>query len=372
MDRVADVILDRVLEHDKSVSLSDCVKKGCRVAVEGVAKDNIVFLAGEITTRQEVGKVDYRGAAREVWEKTGYGDASKLIVLDHIQAQSPLLNDASIEFAGAGDQGIMVGYASDETPEHMPKEFIMARALINRLIDLRTNTAADGESLPWLRADAKSQVSLDASGQVRSVVIATQHDETVVVDKGSFGDLNDEARGLLKTKVILPILEQYGQTSEAIEKMKLVINGAGSFAIGGPEGDAGEVGRKIVVDAYGPRVPVGGGAYSGKDATKVDRSAAYMARYVAKAVVAHQIGGAKQCLVHIGYGIGQAEPEMVTAITDKGEDVAEWVLSKFSFKPWDIIATLGLWHPEGWSYEELSTYGHYGRSHYPWEKIANV
>lgn len=377
MDRVADAILDRILREDGSLSLLECQQRGCRVAIEGVAKDNLVVLAGEVTmgAMGDYRRIDYREIARDVWRRTGYGDGKDVVVLDHIQNQSPELNEAQNEFHGAGDQGIMVGYATRETDTMLPLEYQLARQLVTRMITCRISqedpNAHDDDVIPWLRADGKSQVTINENGKVRSVVVAVQHLDIPEVVKRleRITVLSDGAIEMIKKKIVLPVIKDF-LPDGGLDAVRVTVNGAGSFAIGGPPGDAGEVGRKIVVDAYGPRVPVGGGAYSGKDPTKVDRSAAYMARHVAKAVVANGIGGAKECLVHIAYGIGQLEPEMVTAVTDTGEDVAEWVTANFSLQPWKIIERLGLWHPEGWSYEELSTYGHYGRQNYPWEKVS--
>jgi S-adenosylmethionine synthetase len=377
MDRLADAILDEIISKDASLTVAECKKAGCRVAIEGVAKDNLVVLAGEVTFGKHARdmRLDFRKTARDVWRKTGYGPGDDLIVLNHIQTQSPELNQAQNEFNGAGDQGIMVGYATDETESMLPLEYLLARQLVSRMIICRESkhdpNAADADRIPWLQPDGKSQVTLDGDGRVQRVVVAVQHDDLpeLVNDLGNIRVLTDQAIDVIKQKIVYPVIGEYIPNGMKLEEVPVTVNGAGCFAIGGPPGDAGEVGRKIVVDAYGPRVPVGGGAYSGKDPTKVDRSGAYMARHVAKAVVAHKIGGANECLVHIAYGIGKMEPEMITAFTDSGKDVGEWAQANFKFSPWSVIEHLGLWHPEGWSFEELSTYGHYGRENYPWERV---
>ncbi len=375
MDRLADAILDRVIREDSSLTLAQAKKAGCRVAIEGVAKDNLVVLAGELSMRgiEDQLKIDVRNIAREVWRKTGYGDGNDLIVMDHIQTQSIELNQAQNEFNGAGDQGVMVGYATDETDAFLPLEYLLSRQMIARAMLCRESgpDAPEEDRIDWIRSDAKTQVTLDANGKVRSVIVAVQHADVaeVVQDLGNIRVMREEAKEIVKRKIVFPVIKDHLPEGVSLEDVRVSVNGAGSFVIGGPPGDAGEVGRKIVVDAYGPRVPVGGGAYSGKDPTKVDRSAAYMARHVAKSIVKNGIGDAKECLVHIAYGIGLVEPEMVTAITDKGEDLGDWAREHFSFAPWSVIERLGLWKPEGWNYEELSTYGHYGRENYPWEQV---
>ena len=375
MDRVADAILDRVIREDADLSLSELRRIGCRVAIEGVAKDNLVFLAGELSVRPalETQKIDVRAIARRVWEDTGYDNAGDLIVMDHIQHQSPELNSAASEFHGAGDQGVMVGYATDETDAFMPLEYLLARQMITRIIEARKPGTPDADRIDWVRSDAKTQVTLDPEGRVRSVVVAVQHADLpeLIEDRGNIRVMTDEAKDTIKRKIVLPVVGPY-LPDGGLDSIRVSVNGAGSFVIGGPPGDAGEVGRKIVVDAYGPRVPVGGGAYSGKDPTKVDRSSAYMARHVAKTIVKNKVHGARECLVHIAYGIGLTEPEMVTAVTDKGEDLGDWARENFSFEPWNVIERLGLWKPQGWNYEELSTYGHYGRENYPWEQVQSL
>lgn len=261
-----------------------------------------------------------------------------------------------MDTGGAGDQGIMVGYATDETREFLPREYVYARDICWRLAELRKTG-----KLPWLRSDCKSQVTIDGEGKVHSVIVAAQH---VAPPAGlTDEDFLSQLRTDIEADIIAEVLPNRPD--------RLVVNGTGVFIVGGPTGDAGVVGRKIVVDAYGPRVPVGGGAYSGKDPTKVDRSAAYFARFIAKTVVAEKVRGAKECTVKLAYGIGQLQPEMVTAVTETGEDVSDWVKSRFrDLSPRSIIETLRLRHPEGWSYLETAAYGHYGRDTFPWEKVG--
>lgn len=278
-----------------------------------------------------------------------HGSGHELTVLNYIGQQSPDIA-RGVDPGGAGDQGIMVGYATSETPEMLPQEYVLARELCWRLKSCREQGV-----IPWLRPDGKSQVTL-VDGRVQSIILAAHHDKAVSID---------EVRRVLLQQVVEPVV------GSAIPHV--VINGTGAFTIGGPHADAGVVGRKIVVDAYGPRVPVGGGAYSGKDPSKVDRSAAYMARHIAKTVVAHQVANATACCVALAYGIGQHQPEMVKAITDTGCDVSSWVKTHFrDLSPGGIIEYLGLRRPEGWSYLATAAFGHYGRPDFPWEAIAAV
>jgi S-adenosylmethionine synthetase len=312
------------------------------VAIECLAKNDLIVISGEVTTGAAI---DWRRIAQRVYRAVGYGPADRLTVIPCVSQQSAEIS-AGVDANGAGDQGIMIGYATDETPEALPLEYVIARKLAWKLEGLR------GE-FPWLGADGKTQVTLE-SGHVKSVVIAVQHSALIPID---------EVRAVVLARVINSIVGS--------DVPRVVINGTGPFTVGGLYADAGVVGRKIVSDAYGPRVPVGGGAYSGKDPTKVDRSAAYAARQIAKSVVAHGIGGARECLVAIAYGIGQRRPEMVTAVTDKGRDVASWVHEHFpDLSPDATIERLGLRKPRGWSYSQTAAYGHYGRSEFPWEAVC--
>lgn len=350
-DQVADAILDRTLALCPEEALTSV-----RTAIECLAKDNLLIVSGEVKWTDEIRLgIDIDAIGREVWKKIGYSEtADELTVVNHIRAQSPQIAQG-VDTGGAGDQGIMVGYATDETPELMPKEYVLARRLCERLRDLRR----DGV-LTWLRPDTKSQVTINEDGQPTDYIVATQHqcpDEA--------GVSHDDMRQQVFEQVVKPVL------GDDIEFRPHKINGTGLFVIGGPTGDAGVVGRKIVVDQFGPRVPCGGGAFSGKDPSKVDRSAAYMARHIAKAVVANKVNGAKECTVHIAYGIGQVQPEMVTAITDTGENVSGWVNDQFPDLSHGFISNhLNLLHPDGWSFFESASYGHYGRDQFPWEAVA--
>ncbi len=349
-DQVADRVLDEVLDHAAAESAD---LQGIRSAVECLAKDNLLVVTGEMKMSPAVrARLDVEGIARKAWLEIGYSTrAQDLTVIDHLGSQSVDIAAGTDTF-GAGDQGIMVGYATAENPEMVPQEWLLARDLCWSLHKMRES----GE-IAWLRSDCKSQVTLAQDGSVQSVIVAAQHSEEVP---------HEEIVATILDRVVRPTVGE-------VEAQRVSINGTGRFVIGGPTGDAGVVGRKIVVDAYGPRVAVGGGAYSGKDATKVDRSAAYMARHIAKAVVAHEVSGAKECTVKIAYGIGRHQPEMVIAITDTCEDVSAWVKEKFSdLSPRNIIDSLGLFERDGWRYADTAAYGHYGREEFPWEKIANV
>jgi S-adenosylmethionine synthetase len=362
-DKFCDQVADRVL--DKTLELSGAepqLRNEVRTAIECLAKDNLLMVSGETKWTPDIKKeIDIVALAREVWVNIGYSNnGDDLTVINHVRSQSPDIaigSGTGVDQGGAGDQGIMVGYATDETPEMMPKEWVLARNICMRLHQLRW----DG-ILTWLRPDTKSQVTVDQEGVPLSYIVAAQHANPKVC-----GVSHDEMREMIFELVVKPILGDH------IKCDLTKINGTGAFEIGGPTGDAGVVGRKIVVDAYGPRVPVGGGAYSGKDPTKVDRSAAYMARHIAKTIVAHHVRDAKEAVVHIAYGIGQLQPEMMTAITDKGDDVSGWVRDRFpDLSPKHIIECLSLRNPNGWSYIDTAAYGHYGRDKFPWEAIADV
>jgi S-adenosylmethionine synthetase len=337
-DQVADAIVDCALESDPK----------SRVAIECLAKDNLIVISGELAAEA---KINVEQEAKKVWQRIGYGDPQALAVIDFIKEQSADIakgkDNGGVDFGGAGDQGIMLGYATDETPEMLPLEYVYARQICQRLKNLRES----GE-LPWLKADGKSQVTIQ-NGAVTKIVIAAQHDECIGIE---------DVRAEINRHVVEPL---FGEVP------RLVINGTGAFTVGGTFADAGVVGRKIVVDAYGPRVPVGGGAYSGKDPTKLDRSGAYMARHIAKIIVAHKIGNAKACLVSLAYGIGQRKPLMVTAITDTGRDVSSFVKRHFpDLSPECITEYLGLRKPKGWSYLDTASFGHFGRAGFPWEQIS--
>lgn len=400
-DQVADRILDEVFKLAGELKGGEVDhRETSRTAIECLAKDNILIVSGEAKLSPEVrAELDVVELARGVWKRIGYGtNTQELSVINHIRSQSPDIQ-LGTNIGGAGDQGIMVGYATRETPEFMPREWVLARDICVKLRDLRRE-----KTLPWLKTDCKSQVSINEQGAVYSVVVAAQHEE---LSKREEAERTEEMARAIIDQAIRPVirpeltagslkvdkLEQlvggekrnyYVIGGQPAGDIRVVINGTGAFAIGGPTGDAGVVGRKIVVDAYGPRVPVGGGAYSGKDPTKVDRSAAYMARRIAKTIVSER-EDVNECTVTLAYAIGQEQPEMITAVTDTGLDLSAAVRERFKdLSPGHIIESLGLRNPTpvdpkkeaageesgGWSYTRTAAYGHYGRDEFPWEKIG--
>ncbi|MBV8896256.1 MAG: methionine adenosyltransferase [Acidobacteriaceae bacterium] len=346
-DQVSDAILDAVLADDPAG----------RVACETLVTTGICVVAGEITTKTYV---DVPKLVRGVINHIGYTDSAMgfdcktCAVVNMIQAQSPDIA-MGVDTGGAGDQGLMFGYACDETPELMPLPIMMAHKLVRRLSEARR----EGE-LPYLRPDGKSQVSVEyVNGQpkrIDAVVISTQHDDDVTTE---------ELRADIKKYVISPVVPEAMCDSQT----KFHINPTGRFVIGGPHGDTGLTGRKIIVDTYGGMGRHGGGAFSGKDPTKVDRSACYMARYVAKNLVAS--GLAARVEVQLAYAIGVAEPVsvMVNSFgTGKVEDhrLAELVRENFSLTPAGMIKSLDLRRP---IYRKTAAFGHFGRTEdsFTWE-----
>ena len=351
-DQISDAILDAIFEQDP---LS-------RVAAETLTNTGLVVLAGEITTNAHV---DYIQVARDTIQRIGYDntdygiDYKGCAVMVCYDKQS---NDiaqgvdrASDDYLniGAGDQGLMFGYACDETPELMPAPIYYAHRLVERQAQLRK----DGR-LPFLRPDAKSQVTMryvdGKPHSIDTVVLSTQHSpdqsETSTKMKASFNEAIIE-------ELIKPVLPKEWITADT----KYLINPTGRFVIGGPQGDCGLTGRKIIVDTYGGACPHGGGAFSGKDPTKVDRSAAYAARYVAKNIVA--AGLARQCQIQVAYAIGVAQPMNITVYTEgtgvvSDERLAELVREHFDLRPKGIIQMLDLLRP---IYQRTAAYGHFGR-----------
>ena len=352
-DQISDAILDAILAQDK----------GCRVAVETLVKTGLVVLGGEITTNADV---DYEAIARRTIKRIGYDkkelgfDDQSCEVLVAISKQSPDIamgvDRADEKEQGAGDQGLMFGYATNETKQLMPATIQLSHQLVKRHADVRRS----GE-LSWLRPDAKSQVTiLFDDGKPKSidtVVLSTQHDEDVSMDEIQAGVLEH---------IIKPILPEELLT----ETTQYLINPTGNFIIGGPVGDCGLTGRKIIVDTYGGMARHGGGAFSGKDPSKVDRSAAYAARYVAKNIVA--AGLADRCEIQVSYAIGVAKPTSVRVKTFGTEKVSEekivhLVNENFDLTPYGIMNMLDLLQP---IYEKSAAYGHFGRDDesFPWEK----
>ena len=352
-DQISDAILDAILAQDK----------GCRVAVETLVKTGLVVLGGEITTTADV---DYEAIARRTIKRIGYDkeelgfDDQSCEVLVAISKQSPDIamgvDRADEKEQGAGDQGLMFGYATNETKQLMPATIQLSHQLVKRHADVRRS----GE-LSWLRPDAKSQVTILFDGgkpkSIDTVVLSTQHDEDVSMD--------DIQAGVLE-HIIKPILPEELLT----ETTQYLINPTGNFIIGGPVGDCGLTGRKIIVDTYGGMARHGGGAFSGKDPSKVDRSAAYAARYVAKNIVA--AGLADRCEIQVSYAIGVAKPTSVRVKTFGTEKVSEekivhLVNENFDLTPYGIMNMLDLLQP---IYEKSAAYGHFGRDDeaFPWEK----
>lgn len=347
-DNVSDAILDALLEQDPQ----------SRVAVETLTKTGLILLAGEVTSKA---KIDYQSIVRETLKDIGYTDPrfgidyEDCAVLVFIQQQSPEIAQG-VDTDGAGDQGMMYGYASDETPELMPLPIVLSHKLTKKMAEVRKSG-----SIKHLAPDGKSQVSVeyDTNGKplrVDTVVIAQQHTEEI-----SEETLKKE----IMEKVITPVLGDWVD-----QKTKYHINATGKFVIGGPEGDAGLTGRKIIVDTYGGVGRHGGGAFSGKDSTKVDRSGAYAARWVAKNVVA--AGLAKKCEVQLSYAIGVAEPTSIYVDTfgtgtKDDEAIATLINEKFDLTPKGIIKALDLRKPK---FRQTAAYGHFGREEFTWEQTG--
>jgi len=296
------------------------------------------MIGGELTTSAEV---DYEKIGREVYMSIGY--KNNLEVITRVIRQSPDIA-MGVDTGGAGDQGIMYGFATDETPEFLPKANVDVHRLSKGLEDLRKNN----NNFSWLGPDGKTQITVE-DGKVNSVLVSTQHEE---------GIEQHEIRTLLITHLIEPVIGN-------IDGIDILVNPTGKFVQGGFDGDAGLTGRKIMVDTYGGLIPHGGGAFSGKDATKVDRSAAYMCRFAAKNLVANGI--AKKALISVAYAIGKAEPLMVEAVNEKGESLAKIVKENFDFRPQAIIERLDLLRP---IYLKTAAYGHFGKEGLPWEETV--
>ncbi len=362
-DQISDAVLDAILAKDPMA----------RVACETSTTTGLVLVMGEISTNCYV---DIQQIARDTVREIGYDrakygfDCDTCAVLTAIHEQSAdiaLGVDDSVEHResgdeadrfGAGDQGMMFGYATNETEEYMPMAIMLAHKLTRKLTEVRKSGL-----LPYLRPDGKSQVTVEyEDGKVKrvdTVVVSTQHSEQI-----SCEDLRrDVKKYVIETTIPKELLD---------EKTKYFINPTGRFEIGGPHGDSGLTGRKIIVDTYGGSCPHGGGAFSGKDPTKVDRSAAYMARYICKNVVA--AGLASECTLEVAYAIGVAKPVSLfvnTKGTGKLPDgkIADIISKEFDLRPASIIKTLDLRRP---IYKATAAYGHFGRPEFPWEKLDRV
>lgn len=363
-DQISDAILDAVLAQDPVA----------RVACETVASKDLVLVTGEITT---TATVDFESIVRDTIREIGYTskeiglDATKCRVMIELNAQSPDIAqgvNASLEareqedeeaIIGAGDQGLMFGFACRETEELMPLPISLAHKLAKKLSEVRK----DG-TLPYLRPDGKTQVTveydeLNQPVRVDTIVISTQHEEAVT---------HQQIVSDLKEQVIFKIID----ATLIDEQTRIFINPTGRFVIGGPDGDAGLTGRKIIVDTYGGYARHGGGAFSGKDSTKVDRSAAYMARFIAKNIVAN--GLADKCEIQLSYAIGVAEPTSIL-VEDFGtakvsnEELVEIIKKNFKLHPQGIIDMLQLRKP---IFKQTAAYGHFGQHNLPWERVIKL
>ena len=354
-DQISDGILDAIIAKDKN----------CRVACETILTTGIAFVAGEISTRAYV---EIPEIIRETIREVGYTDAtwgfdySTCSVLTAIHNQSGDIA-MGVDSGGAGDQGLMFGYASNETPELMPMPIILAHRLTRRLAEVRKKNI-----LPWVRPDGKSQVTVEYKNgkpiRIDTIVLSTQHSDAVTSKK---------IEKDVMEKVIIPVMPKKFFNQKNI---KFHINPTGRFVTGGPMGDTGLTGRKIIVDTYGGVGSHGGGAFSGKDPSKVDRSASYMARYIAKNIVAAQL--AEKCEVQLAYAIGVAEPVSVLVDTKGTEktsidQIEKLIIKHFPLTPRGIIEHLKLRRPV---YKRTAAYGHFGRNEpgFTWEKtdIANL
>ena len=364
-DAISDAIVDSLLSEDKE----------SHIACETLATKNLVVVSGEVRSE---GVVDVEKIVRNTLEEIGYTDISRgmdnktVDIMIKIQEQSAEIAqgvDQSKEHEqGAGDQGLMFGYACKETPELMPMPIYLAHRLTERLAKLRK----DG-TLPWLGPDGKSQVSVNyidgKPSSISKVVVATQHDD--MLDKFGTEKLEHEfVQNEVIKMVINPIMDKSGLENSG----DFIVNGTGRFVFGGPDADTGLTGRKIIVDTYGGYAPHGGGAFSGKDASKVDRSAAYMARYIAKNIVAADL--AENCEVQFSYSIGVAEPTSFYVksfntgmLSD--EELTNLAKKVFPLKPGDIISHLELKYPR---FRQTASYGHFGRENdlFTWERTDMV
>ncbi len=327
-DQISDAILDECLKQDPD----------SRVAVETMGSHGLIIVAGEITTKADINPAQI---ATKVYRHIGYID--KIKVISHITKQSADISQG-VDTGGAGDQGIMYGYATDETADFLP----LGVSLVNRLT-FYLQGLREKKILPWLMPDGKAQVTIKGK-KVVNVLVSTQHKKEVKQQQIVSG---------ISQKLIRPSINNG-------HNYQININPTGKFILGGFSADTGLTGRKIMVDTYGGLIPHGGGCFSGKDPSKVDRSAAYMARFAAKNLVAQ--GYANKCLVSVSYAIGKAEPLMIEAIDQKGKSLSSIVKKKYDFRPKAIIERLDLKKP---IYQKTAVYGHFTKPDLPWEQLEN-
>ncbi len=353
-DAISDAVLDALLAKDKH----------SRVACECFVTTGLALIGGEITTNAYV---DFQSIARETIREIGYTkaeykfDAESCSVISSIHSQSADIA-RGVDTGGAGDQGMMFGYANNETPELMPMPIMYAHKLVRRLAEIRKKNS---KLMPYLRPDAKSQVTIEYQGRtpvrVDTVVVSTQHDA-------------DASQKRIREDVIRHVVKKVIPAHLLDARTKYFVNPTGRFEIGGPHGDSGLTGRKIIVDTYGGRAPHGGGAFSGKDPSKVDRSAAYAARHLAKNIVAAEL--ASECQIQVAYAIGVAEPVSIYVNTFGTGVIPDAKISKIVHKeidmtPRGIIKRLNLLRP---IYRKTASYGHFGRTEkeFTWEKLDLV
>ncbi len=348
-DQVSDAVLDAMLAGDPF----------SRVACECFATTGMILIGGEITTNTYV---DLQLLVRDVIRDIGYTepglrfDADSVAILNTINQQSPDIK-IGVDVGGAGDQGMMFGYAINETPELMPAAIIYAHKLVKKLADIRKNTTL----MPYLKPDSKSQVTLEYDEnnkiqRVDTIVLSTQHSAGI-------------PQGKIKEDILKYVISEVIPNELLDDETKVFVNPTGSFVIGGPHGDTGLTGRKIIVDTYGGKAPHGGGAFSGKDPTKVDRSAAYAARHLAKNIVA--AGIAEECLIQLSYAIGIAQPISIFVQTNRNNkdldfELGRFIVNNIDLTPRGIIDKFDLRKP---IYRKTATYGHFGRNEFPWEKL---
>jgi S-adenosylmethionine synthetase len=329
-DQVSDAILDACIAEDPMT----------RAGIETFGSHGVFMIGGEVTTKADV---NFEEVARRVYKEIGYDH--ELGIVMGVSKQSPDIAQG-VDTGGAGDQGIMYGYATNDTPEYLPFAIVKVHALAKKLEELRRR----GGDFSWLRPDGKTQITV-LNDRVTTVLVSCQHDEKIA---------QPEIALSLRTNLIAPVMGDIGS-------IEILVNPTGKFVQGGFEADAGLTGRKIMVDTYCGLAPHGGGCFSGKDPTKVDRSAAYMARFVAKNVVANKL--ASKCLVSVAYAIGRAEPLMVEVLNENDESLWDKIKTKFDFRPGAIIERLGLRKP---IYRQTAAYGHFGKAGLPWEEVVSL